>query len=154
MSIFKNIKIISGGQTGVDRAALDFALKNNIECGGWCPKGRKAEDGKISLTYPLIETGSSNYTVRTEMNIDDSEATLILYLDKFDPGTTLTRKLCKELKKPFWIQKLDKQIDLKEFKPWLSKNKVQTLNFAGPRESFANGIYESTMKFLGSLQSL
>ncbi len=100
MSIFKNIKIISGGQTGVDRAALDFAIKYNIECGGWCPKGRKAEDGEISLKYPLTETNSTDYPKRTKLNIQDSHATLILYLDKFDPGTALTLKLCKEHNKP------------------------------------------------------
>jgi predicted Rossmann-fold nucleotide-binding protein len=71
-------RIISGGQTGVDRAALDVALELGIPCGGWCPKGRLAEDGSIDLRYPLKETNSSEYRERTEKNVEDSDGTLIL----------------------------------------------------------------------------
>ena len=77
----RNFKIVSGGQSGVDRAALDFALENKIPCGGWCPKGRLAEDGRIHHRYPLRETSSTDYRVRTQANVEDSDGTLILYFD-------------------------------------------------------------------------
>lgn len=73
----KLIKIVSGGQTGADRAALDWALAHGVPCGGWCPKGRKAEDGPIDLKYPLKETPSSSYIQRTEWNVRDSDATVV-----------------------------------------------------------------------------
>ena len=72
----KSITIVSGGQTGADRAALDWALAHGVECGGWCPKGRKAEDGPIDAKYPLKETSSSSYLQRTEWNVRDSDATV------------------------------------------------------------------------------
>ena len=71
-------KIISGGQTGADRAALDWALSHNLPCGGWCPKGRKAEDGIIVAKYPLKESSSSSYIQRTEWNVRDSDGTIVL----------------------------------------------------------------------------
>ncbi len=153
MELFANIKIISGGQTGVDRAALDFAITNSIDCGGWCPKGRIAEDGKISTKYPLSETISNHYPERTKLNIKDSDATLILYLDKYDRGTMLTQNLCKKLNKPVWIQNLENPISKYEFKKWLQKNNCKVLNFAGPRESFSPEIYKMTLKFLNKLHS-
>jgi hypothetical protein len=79
------ITIVSGGQTGADRAALDWALAHNVECGGWCPKGRKAEDGPIHPKYPLKETPSVSYVQRTEWNVRDSDATVL-----FSIGRTLT----------------------------------------------------------------
>ncbi len=86
-------KIISGGQTGVDRAALDVALELGILCGGWCPKGRKAEDGPIDPHYPLKETNSPNYPLRTEKNIRESDGTLILTKGPVNGGTSLTEQL-------------------------------------------------------------
>ena len=71
-------KIISGGQTGVDRAALDLALEFGIPCGGWCPRGRRAEDGPINTRYPLTETSSTDYGVKTKRNVKESDGTLIL----------------------------------------------------------------------------
>src|SRR5688572_16678238 len=94
------MKIISGGQTGVDRAALDVALELGLPCGGWCPKGRKAEDGVIDPKYPLQETSTDDYPQRTEKNVQDSDATLILTRGKPDGGTALTRSLAREHKKP------------------------------------------------------
>ncbi len=82
--------IISGGQSGVDRAALDFALKHRISCGGWCPLGRMAEDGKIPNRYPLKETESEDPSFRTRKNIEDSDGSLIIYSHEMDEGTRYT----------------------------------------------------------------
>ena len=90
-------KIISGGQAGVDRAALDIALELGIECGGWCPKGRGAEDGRIGPKYPLLETGSEDPNVRTERNVRDSDATLIFTWGKPTGGTAYTIKMAEKL---------------------------------------------------------
>lgn len=147
----KHIKIISGGQTGVDRAALDFALKNNITCGGWCPKGRIAEGGEIPEKYPLKETTTSEYSERTENNIIDSDATLIIYYKKIDPGTRLTRKLCTKYHKPLFNLNLSDDFKLPELMSWIQKNKIKVLNIAGPRESNSPGIYNTTLAFFESV---
>jgi hypothetical protein len=85
-----NPKIVSGGQTGVDRAALDVALELGIPCGGWCPRNRIAEDGRIAERYPLRESATSDPSVRTELNVIDSDATLVLTWEKASGGTLLT----------------------------------------------------------------
>src|SRR5246127_3342882 len=82
-------KIISGGQTGADRAALDLALEHNVPCGGWCPKGRKAEDGPIDSKYPLKETPSPPYLQRTEWNVRDSDATVLFSIEPTLTGGSL-----------------------------------------------------------------
>jgi len=147
------MKIISGGQTGVDRAALDFALNNNIFCGGWCPKGRIAEDGQIHEKYPLKEAASESYSWRTELNVRDSDATLVLSSGKIGNGTELTIKLAKKMKKPIFIIDLDKDKDNIEegFNDWLAENSVEALNIAGPRESSAPGIYNKAYHILDYL---
>ena len=94
------MKIISGGQTGVDRAALDAALETGIECGGFCPKGRRSEDGIIPEKYPLTETKTDQYPERTELNVKKSDATLVLIDGEADRGTALTISLCKLHHKP------------------------------------------------------
>ena len=81
------IKIVSGGQTGVDRAALDAALQSDTECGGWCPEGRQAEDGKISLHYPAMELQGADYLKRTQQNVIDSDGTVIIYFNALSGGT-------------------------------------------------------------------
>lgn len=73
-------KLVSGGQTGADRAALDWALSHKLPCGGWCPKGRKAEDGAIEAKYPLKESPSASYLQRTEWNVRDSDGTVLFSL--------------------------------------------------------------------------
>lgn len=147
----QKIKIISGGQTGVDRAALDFALEHLIDCGGWCPKGRRAEDGIIPNTYPLVETQSIEYPIRTRMNIMDSDATLILFLDKMDRGTLLTQKNCKTQNKHCWVQNMNERFELEKFQAWIDNNSISILNIAGPRESFAPEIYLKSKMFLQRL---
>jgi hypothetical protein len=104
-------KIISGGQTGVDRAALDVALELGLPCGGWCPKGRRAEDGKIPGRYPLEETSSAEYPVRTQLNVEDSDGTLILSWGSPTGGTALTIKLARRLKKPYLLIDLSRGED-------------------------------------------
>ena len=93
-------KIVSGGQTGVDRAALDVAMSLGIPCGGWCPKGRKAEDGRIPDRYPLRETDSASYRKRTILNVADSDGTLILAVGELRGGTLATKRAASELRKP------------------------------------------------------
>src|SRR6516162_5915243 len=96
-------KVVSGGQTGVDRAALDIALELGVPCGGWCPKGRLAEDGVIPDRCPLTETPTKRYPQRTEWNVRDSDATLILAAGKPTVGTKLTVEVCRRLGKPHLV---------------------------------------------------
>jgi hypothetical protein len=144
-------KIISGGQTGVDRAALDVALELGIPCGGWCPKGRKAEDGPISLKYPLKETNSPNYPLRTEKNVREADGTLILTRGPVQGGTALTVQFAVEYEKPHLIIDLDDKIDPLMVREWGEKNKVKTLNVAGPRESEAPGIFDRAVQVIKSV---
>ncbi len=148
-----NIIINSGGQTGVDRAALDFALSNGLCCKGWCPQGRLAEDGFINTRYPLAETNSVDVNVRTEMNIIDSDATLIVYTDDMDPGTLATRDYAFEYHKPMFIWKIGRNRNVGQFKQWLYNNRVKVLNIAGPRISNAPDIYGETLELLEVLLS-
>lgn len=141
-------KIISGGQTGVDRAALDVALKLKIPCGGWCPKGRKAEDGIIDLKYPLQETDSTEYTQRTEWNVRDSDGTLILTWGQPQGGTLLTVQLAKKLNKPCLIINMENTDDPNQIISWLKRKNIEILNIAGPRQSFAPFVYQDSYIFL------
>jgi predicted Rossmann fold nucleotide-binding protein DprA/Smf involved in DNA uptake len=156
---FKKIKtIISGGQTGADRAAFDIALETKIEIGGFIPKGRRAEDGRISETYPnLVETATRNYAERTELNVQNSDATLIVSHGRLTRGSLLTKKFAAEHQKPFL------HIDFLESKPeesatkartWLASIQCQRLNIAGPRASTDAEIYERTKQFLTELFSV
>jgi hypothetical protein len=141
-------KIVSGGQTGVDRAALDVAIELGIPCGGWCPKGRVAEDGVIDDRYPLQETDSPEYPVRTEMNVKDSDATLIITRGPATGGTARTLELAEKHKKPHLVVDLSIRKDPMIVKKWLEFNQVGVLNVAGPRDSKTPGIYELSIEFL------
>ncbi len=141
------MRIVSGGQTGVDRAALDVALLLDFEIGGWCPRGRRAEDGPISQNYPLAETTSAAYSQRTEANVRDSDATLILSRGRLSGGTALTRDTARTHKKPLLV------LDLRTATPddaviWIKRQAISVLNVAGPRESAAPGIYEEASGYL------
>lgn len=146
-------KIISGGQTGVDRAALDAAIEASINHGGWVPKGRLAEDGVISQKYNLKETDSSEYSVRTELNVRDGDATLIITWGIPRGGTAYTIEMARKHKKRVKIiNLLNKNTDPDRTIEWIIQNKIFTLNIAGPRESFNKGVvYKSAKKFLDSL---
>jgi len=143
--------INSGGQTGVDRAALDFALSNGLVAKGWCPRGRMAEDGFINLRYPLCEANSPDSVVRTELNVMDSDATLIIYTEVMDQGTLTTKDFAFEYRKPVFVWRIGVSKNVLQFKQWMDSNKVQTLNIAGPRASNAHDIYGETLELLDEL---
>ncbi len=148
------MKIISGGQTGVDRAALDVAIELDILHGGWCPKGRLAEDGIISGKYQLIETSSSDINERTKLNIRDSDGTLILVPKlpiTVTDGTILTIDEVKEKKKPYMMVDLSVSQDHSKILQWMKENNITVLNIAGPRASQVEGIYETSLVFLKQL---
>lgn len=143
------IRIISGGQTGVDRAALDFALENKLPCGGWCPKGRKAEDGIIDARYPLRETQSEEYDERSEMNVLHSDGTLILNKGTaLSGGTKFTFELAATNHKPCLVINLDSdsQDSKNRLQKWIKQNGIEVMNVAGQRES--NRIYRQALEFL------
>ena len=136
-----SIRIVSGGQSGVDRAALDAALALGIEIGGWCPAGRWAEDGPIPTRYPLRETDASDPADRTRRNVRDSDATLILMLGPPCGGTALTLELAKEMDRPHQLVDLKSSPSSQDIVTWIRRLGVQVLNVAGPRESEVPGIY-------------
>ena len=146
-----NFSIVSGGQTGVDRAALDFALNHDIPCGGFCPKGRLAEDGTIPDQYPLTETSSAEYPERTEQNILRSDGTLIIHSCSLSGGTRYTFEYAKASNKPLFQIDLVKPILQDEFRSWLEAHHIETLNIAGPRESQQPGIYHHAIEILAIL---
>jgi len=143
--------INSGGQTGVDRAALDFALSNGLIAKGWCPRGRMAEDGFINPRYPLCEANTSDPLVRTELNVIDTDATLIIYTEVMDQGTLTTKDFAFEYRKPVFVWRIGVSKNVLQFKQWMVINKVQTLNIAGPRASNAPDIYGETLDLLDEL---
>ena len=147
-------KIISGGQTGVDRASLDFAIKNNIKYEGFCPKGRKAEDGIIDKKYKLTETKSENYYIRTDKNIKISDGTLIIIKNNiWGRGTLLTKKYCKKQNKKSLVIDIDNDINdnINKITGFIEKYNIRTLNIAGNRESTSPGVYKQTKDFLTDL---
>lgn len=153
MSNPNNLKIISGGQSGTDRAAFDFALAHNIPCGGWCPAGRQAEDGIIPDKYPLKETASSDPSERTVLNVNGSDGLLIIYCSELDDGSRQTLDFAKEEKKPVYLINQEDVLNPEEFMLWLDVNKIRVLNVAGPRESNDAGVYDYALRVLGSLLS-
>jgi len=147
-------KIISGGQTGADRAALDFAIKHHIPHGGWVPKGRKAEDGPILKNYHLWEMPTGKYSDRTERNVFDSDGTLIISHGNLTEGSALTASFADQHHKHCI------HIDLEQWSlqdatvmicSWLGNYKIGVLNVAGPRASKDPEIYSETLKLLGAV---
>jgi hypothetical protein len=139
VTVLRKITIISGGQTGADRAALDFALANGLEHGGWCPRNRRAEDGPIPLKYQLRETPSTHYAQRTEWNVRDSDATLVFSVaTKLKGGTRLTFELAKQMNKPvLHLSRTDGNVDSAAARliAFVSAHTVRIVNVAGPRAS-------------------
>ena len=146
-------KIVSGGQTGVDRAALDVALELGIGCGGWCPRGRRAEDGRIPRRYPMRETPGQAYEARTRLNVDDSDATLVLTHGQPTGGTALTINIARELGRPLLVVDPGDPAADETVMQGLVANHVVSLNVAGPRESTEPGIHRQAAAFLKRLLS-
>ncbi len=130
-----SIGIVSGGQTGADRSALDWALAHGVACGGWCPHGRRAEDGPLHPRYPLVETPLTAYEQRTDWNVRDSDATVIFSLsERLSGGSRVTREQALRRRKPclHLHPGLDAPALLRAF---LDAHRPQVLNIAGPRAS-------------------
>jgi hypothetical protein len=144
-------RLVSGGQTGVDRAALDVALECGVRCGGWCPRGRRAEDGRIARRYPLRETPSDRYAQRTAWNVRDSDGTLILTRGAPTGGTALTLRIAQSLGRPVLIVDLGLSRAVTPVVRWTEKHSIGILNVAGPRESTCPGISVAAAQFLRRL---
>jgi hypothetical protein len=141
------ITILSGGQTGADRAALDFAMEHDIPHGGWCPRGRIAEDGPIPLCYAIRKTPSQRYSQRTEWNVRDSDATVVFTIAPgVSGGTALTLASARRLGKPALHLSRDALADSQgndqslaaaasHLLAFLKEHNVRALNVAGPRGS-------------------
>ncbi len=150
------MKIISGGQTGVDRAALDVALKHRIKCGGWCPAGRLDENGKIPDRYPLKELRKGGNEGRTLQNVRDSDGTIVIYFHELEGGTAYTIGCCIEDRQPHRL------IDAAKYSPedaatlmvaFVVDHEIETLNVAGPRESEWKGAYNYAFRAMDVLLS-
>lgn len=148
MAGWQELRIVSGGQTGVDRAALDVALERKIPCGGWCPLGRRAEDGTIPDRYPVRETDTPDYAQRTEWNVRDSDGTLVLTAGAPTGGTALTVQFAQQYAKPLMIVDFDKPAAARGVVAWLREHRIAVLNVAGPRSSTQPGIEDHTREFL------
>lgn len=144
-------RVVSGGQTGVDRAALDAALEVGAALGGWCPAGRRAEDGRIADRYPLRETPAADPAERTEWNVRDSDATLVVAGDEPSPGTERTREAASRLGRPVYTCPAASPPDAAAFQRWMEINRIRTLNVAGPRESESPGIDAAARDLLRNL---
>lgn len=146
-------RIVSGGQTGCDRAAFDVALALDIPLGGWVPLGRIDEDGVIPDRYPnLRETDSADPAVRSECNVRDSDATLLISHGPLCGGTALTRQRCEELGRP-WLH-IDLLCDSGDaVRPWLARVRPPVLNIAGARHSEDPALYAAAHAMLIGLFS-
>jgi hypothetical protein len=139
------IRIVSGGQTGADRAALDWAIARGIPHGGWCPKGRRAEDGTIPRRYQLTETPSDGYLQRTEWNVRDSDGTVILSLgETLTGGSHRTAELAQQYGKPWLHLARDARTRnaAKELRRFAHEHDLRILNVAGPRASAESEVGE------------
>ncbi len=145
-------KIVSGGQTGVDRGALDAALAADFPCGGWCPADCRAEDGPIPQRYPLTPLPGAGYRQRTQQNLIDSDGTAILFYGMLSGGTKLTRDSCVRAKKPFVMldaKRISESAAAAAIVRFAQENEIHVLNVAGPRLSgWAQG-YQFAVAVMG-----
>lgn len=148
---FRIERIVSGGQTGVDRAALDVAIELDIPHGGCCPRGRRAEDGIIPKEYQMQESDSEQYADRTRQNVLDSDGTLILYGDRLEGGTLLTARFADGQGKANHRVRLSGRISFVACIEWLADQNIRILNVAGPRASKDPEIYSKAKSFLKQL---
>jgi hypothetical protein len=144
-------KIISGGQTGVDRAALDAAIKLSIDHGGWIPQGRLTESGPLPPEYQLKETRSSSYAERTVKNVLDADGTLIISRGPLTGGSEYTRETAVKHQRPWLHIDLNNKAAFQaatEINNWILDNKIEILNIAGPRASKDAKIYHNTLTII------
>ena len=149
----KALKVISGGQTGVDRAAFDVALEHGIECGGWCPTGRLDEFGKIPSHYPVQELQCGGFTERTLQNVKDSDGTVVIHPGELRGGTEQTVRFCVELRRPHQLidaSKLSAEGAAKLIGDFVREDKIGILNIAGPRQSEWPEGYAYAFRVLGA----
>ena len=144
-------RIVSGGQTGVDQAALTVAIHLGLDHGGWCPKGRRCESGTIPAHFLLSPMATTSYAARTRQNVIDSDATLILHRGTLTGGTLLTSTIAQDLGRPLLLLDLAEGVDEGLVRQWLNSEKISTLNIAGPRESTCPGIYQDSCEALKSI---
>ncbi len=144
-------KIVSGGQTGVDRAALDAAREHGVPAGGWCPQGRRAEDGSLPDRYPLRETPSGDYAQRTAWNVRDSDGTLIVAPGPLAGGTALTETEARRRGAPVLHVRPTDPAPVPMIRAWGTENDVRVLNVAGPRASEVDGMYDQARAILDAL---
>ena len=152
------VTIVSGGQTGVDRGALDAALALGVACGGWCPEGRKAEDGTLATRYPLQVLEGAGYADRTRRNVADSDGTLIISYNNPGRGTILTGRCAQGQGKPLLAidaESLDAEAAVVRVRGFVRQNGIRVLNVAGPRATLAPGAYAYARQVIeGLLRSL
>ena len=148
------LTVISGGQTGVDRGALDAALSIGAPCGGWCPAGRKAEDGPIAALYPLTEMPTPDYLARTRRNVEASDGTLIITFGVPSGGTKRTAEFCQRLNRPHLIiDAAATTVDdgVRKAVEFVKGRVVRRLNVAGPRASNEPRGYEYAFQLVSRL---
>ncbi len=148
------IRIISGGQTGVDRGALDAALAAGFSCGGWCSGDREAEDGPIAQRYPLTPLAGGGSRQRTLKNVHDSDGTAILYHESLAGGTKLTRDMCIRERKPFVVLDAMQIVESRAVAAilrFIDEHEIHVLNVAGPRATHWAQGYEFSCAVLGAV---
>ena len=143
-----NLSIKSGGQTGVERAALDYALCNGLLYSGWCPHGRLADDGVIPHRYLLNEAFSEDLIGRIVQNIIESDGVLIIIYDEMNEPTQLAYDLAMDYQKPVFVWALYKNRNHRLIANWIEKENISVLNITGPSEKNAAGIHEETLDLL------
>lgn len=151
------IAIVSGGQTGVDRGVLDAALDADVPCSGWCPAGRRAEDGRIPDRYPLAELPAPGYAARTLRNVLDSDGTVIIHFGRLAGGTALTERMCRNHRKPLLVldaTALVPNAAAVAIRNFVASAGICLLNVAGPRDSEDGQGYAFTRDAIGCLFAL
>jgi len=148
------LEIVSGGQTGVDQGALAAALDANRRCGGWCPAGRRSEDGTIPARFPVIELEGADYRQRTLRNVIDSDGTAIIYFDRLEGGTALTVKFCVREQKPLLLidtASLNVDQAVADLRGFVGRHEIRVLNVAGPRRSKWAQAYDEAYAVISTL---